>query len=57
MTIEEHLRKEAAGELGVLEQVLDMLERDVDRETMKATLERRIEQLEKRLELSNGKGR
>lgn len=52
MTIEEHLQKEAAGELGTLLHIIDMIDRGVDAQTMKATLERRVDELERHLKLT-----
>lgn len=52
MTIDEHLRKEAAGELGTLLHIIDMIDRGVDAQTMKATLERRVDELERHLKLT-----
>lgn len=47
MTFNEHRKKAAAQELGMVEQVLDMIERGVDAETMRATLEKHADELER----------
>lgn len=47
MTYNEHRKKAAAQELGTVMSIVDMIERGVDVATMRATLERRADELER----------
>lgn len=57
MTYNEHVRDMAAKELGLLDGIIDMIERDVDKETMLATLRKTAKQAERKAGLTDGEKR
>ena len=54
MTYDEHVRACAAKEAGLLDGIIDMIERDVDKETMLATLKKELERAERKAGLAIG---
>ena len=54
MTYNEHVRDMAAKELGLLDGIIDMIERGTDKETMLATLTKMAARAERKAGLADG---
>lgn len=55
MTYNEHVRDCAAKELGLLDGIIDMIERDVDKDTMLTTLRKMADRAERKAGIVDGK--